>query len=147
MEFDHLLSVAALVEDEEGRVLMLRSPDRGWEYPGGMVEPGETLQQALHREIFEETGVSVEIISLAGVSKNMSRNIVNVDFRCRYTGGVLTTSPESLEVRWMTREEALDAVTLEVTEKRLRGMLERTENYCFAFHRRPYDLMDDEVYR
>ena len=107
MEFDHLLSVAALVEDEEGRVLMLRSPDRGWEYPGGMVEPGETLQQALHREIFEETGVSVEIISLAGVSKNMSRNIVNVDFRCRYTGGVLTTSPESLEVRWMTREEIL----------------------------------------
>lgn len=147
MEFDHFLSVAALVEDDRGRVLMLRSPDRGWEYPGGMVEPEETLQQALHREILEETGASVEIVSLAGISKNMSRNIVNVDFRCRYTGGVLTTSPESLEVRWMTPEEALGAVTLEVTEKRLRGMLEQTENYCFAFRRRPYDLMDDEVYR
>ena len=146
MAFDHFVSVAALVENDRGQILMLRSPDRGWEYPGGMVEPRETLQQALHREILEETGASAKILALSGVSKNMTRNIVNVDFRCRYLGGTLTTSPESLEVRWMTPEEALEAVTLEVTEKRLRGMLEGC-GYCFSFHRWPYDLLDDEVYR
>ncbi|BBF45331.1 hypothetical protein lbkm_4098 [Lachnospiraceae bacterium KM106-2] len=40
-------------------MLLLKSPRRGWGYPGGMVEPGETLEEALHREIKEETGVNV----------------------------------------------------------------------------------------
>ena len=50
----HLVSVAALVTNEKGEILLVKSPLRGWEYPGGLIEPGETFQEALHREFREE---------------------------------------------------------------------------------------------
>lgn len=144
MEYNHFVSVAGLVKNELGQILMILSPDRGWEYPGGMVEPGETLQAALEREIFEETGVRAEAVAFAGISKNLPRNIVNVDFICRYVRGDLQTSPESLEVRWVSPEEAMELVTLPVTRRRLGEMLTADGNmYCFGFQREPYQEFDD----
>lgn len=61
MEYTHFVSVAGLVINDRDEILLLKSPKRGWEYPGGMVEPHETLQEALIREIQEETGVTVQI--------------------------------------------------------------------------------------
>ena len=59
MDNGHKVSVAALVTNDEGKILLVNSPWRGWEYPGGLIEPGETFQEALHREIREEAGVEV----------------------------------------------------------------------------------------
>ena len=73
MEYTHFVSVAGLVYRENGDILLLNSPRRGWEYPGGMVEPGETFQQALIREIREETGAEVEITALIGLCKNVEK--------------------------------------------------------------------------
>ena len=147
MEYDHFVSVAGLVKNEQGQVLMILSPDRGWEYPGGMVEQGETLQEALRREILEETGVTAEAVAFAGITKNMTRNIVNVDFICRYVSGSLKTSPESLEVRWASPEEAMELVTLEITRRRLYGMLEADgKMYCFGFQREPFQVFRDETF-
>ena len=56
MQHTHFVSVAGLVTNETGEVLLIKSPNRGWEYPGGMVEVGESLEIALYREIQEETG-------------------------------------------------------------------------------------------
>ena len=69
MEPTHLVSVAALVTNDAGKILLVKSPLRGWEYPGGLIEPGETFQQALHREIMEEAGVQVEITGFIGICK------------------------------------------------------------------------------
>lgn len=147
MEYDHFVSVAGLVKNERGQVLMILSPDRGWEYPGGMVEQGETLQEALRREILEETGVEAEPMAFSGITKNMARNIVNVDFICRYLRGAPKTSSESLEVRWVSPEEAVELVTLEVTKRRLRGMLSSDGTiYCFGFQREPFQVFGDEAF-
>jgi len=80
-------------------MILIKSPRRGWEYPGGMVEPGETFQEALVREIKEETGVDAEIIGFIGLCKNVEKDVVNVDFACKYIGGEFTTSSESSDVR------------------------------------------------
>jgi len=117
MEYTHLVSVAALVTNDQGEILLVKSPLRGWEYPGGLIEPGETFQEALHREIKEESGVEVEITGFVGICKNVEKNIVNIDFICKYIDGTLTTSEESTEVIWATPEEAMELITFPLTKK------------------------------
>ena len=147
MKYNHLVSAAGLVENERGEILLVLSPDRGWEYPGGIIEPGETVQQGLLREIFEESGVHAEIVSFVGISKNLDRDIVNLDFRCRYVSGELTTSDESLQVCWATPEEARKLITFPLTQKRLELMLSHgNEITCFAFHKTPFTVIGEGTY-
>lgn len=119
----HFVSVAALVTNEKNEVLLVNSPWRGWEYPGGLIEPGETFTEALHREVREEAGVEIEITGFVGVCKNVEKDIVNIDFTARYVGGRLTPSEESTEVIWVTPDEAMEMITYPLTKKRLRNML------------------------
>ena len=136
MEYTHLVSVAALVTNDKGEILLVNSPWRGWEYPGGLIEPGESFQEALHREVREEAGVEIEITGFVGICKNLERNIVNIDFTARYVGGELTTSEESTEVIWATADKARELITFPLTRKRLENMLSgRGEAALFCFRR------------
>ena len=136
MEYTHLVSVAALVTNDEGKILLVNSPWRGWEYPGGLIEPGESFEAALKREIREESGVEAEITGFVGICKNLGGNIVNIDFTARYTGGELTTSDESTEVGWFTPEAAMEMVTFPLTKKRLANMLSGSKSvHLFGFRR------------
>ena len=147
MEYTHFVSVAGLVCNDKDEVLLLKSPRRGWEYPGGMVEPGETLQDALKREIKEETGVDVEITGFIGVCKNIQKDVVNLDFSCKYAGGKLSTSDESLEVKWVSKDEALALVTFPLTKKRLKNMLSAVDTVsCFNFIREPFEVVTEGNY-
>lgn len=140
----HLVSVAGLVTNDNGQILLVKSPWRGWEYPGGLIEPGETFQEALHREIREESGVEVEITGFVGICKNVGKDIVNIDFTCRYVGGELRTSEESTEVRWATPEEAMDLITFPLTKKRLTNMLSGSRDATlFCFRRDPFTVVED----
>ena len=145
MEYTHLVSVAAMVYNEEGKLLLVNSPRRGWEYPGGLIEPGETFETALRREIREEAGVEVEIERFVGICKNVGKSIVNIDFVCRYTGGQLTTSEESTEVAWFTPEEAMEVITFPLTKKRLTNMLSMDINaHFFGFSRENgFEVVED----
>ena len=144
MSYNHKVSVAALVTNEEGKILLVNSPWRGWEYPGGLIEPGETFQQALHREVREEAGVEIEITGFVGICKNVEKNIVNIDFVCRYVSGELTTSEESTEVAWFTPQEAMEVITFPLTKKRLQNMLSMDKTaHFFGFIREPFTVVED----
>lgn len=145
MEYNHLVSCAALVTNEEGKILLVKSPWRGWEYPGGLIEPGETFQQALRREIREESGVEVEITGFVGICKNVEKDIVNIDFTAKYVSGELTPSEESTEVIWAMPKEAMELITFPLTRKRLANMLsERGEATLFCFKREPFVVVEDQ---
>ena len=136
MEYTHFVSVAALVTNDAGEVLLVKSPWRGWEYPGGLIEPGESFEAALKREVREESGVEIEITGFVGICKNVARNIVNIDFTARYTGGALATSEESTEVGWFSPEEAVEMITFPLTKKRLANMLSGDKRvHLFGFRR------------
>lgn len=140
----HKVSVAAMVMNDDGRILLVNSPWRGWEYPGGLIEPGETFEEAMRREIREESGVEVEILRFVGICKNLEKDIVNIDFVCRYVGGELTTSEESTEVIWATPEEAMEMITFPLTKKRLQNMLSGSkEAVFFSFRREPFTVVEE----
>lgn len=144
----HLVSVAALVTNERGEILLVNSPWRGWEYPGGLIEPGETFQEALHREVREEAGVEIEITGFVGICKNVERNIVNIDFTARYVSGELRTSEESTEVIWASSEKAFELITFPLTRKRLANMLSGREEvtlFCFEREKR-FCITEDNKY-
>ena len=148
MEPTHKVSVAGLVTNDEGKILLVNSPWRGWEYPGGLIEPGETFQEALHREIREESGVEVEITGFIGICKNVEKDIVNIDFTCRYIGGELTISDESTEVIWATPEEALRMITFPLTKKRLEQMLSGSHDarlFCFK-RENGFEVVEDTAF-
>lgn len=148
MNHNHLVSVAGLVTNENGEILLVNSPWRGWEYPGGLIEPGETFQQALHREIREEAGVEVEIIGFVGICKNVEKDIVNIDFICRYVRGALTTSEESTEVIWATPKQAMELITFPLTKKRLARMLSCGKDaalFCFK-RENGFELVEDVTF-
>lgn len=102
----HSVSVAGIVIDDGGRVLVIQRRDNGhWEPPGGILELGETFEQGVQREVWEETGVQVTVDGLTGVYKNMSRGIVALVYRCSIAAGHPRTSSEATSVRWVDRDQ------------------------------------------
>jgi 8-oxo-dGTP diphosphatase len=103
----HSVSVAGVVVREDGRVLAIRRADNGtWEPPGGVLEVSETLEDGVRREIYEETGIKVQVDRLTGVYKNMTRGVVALVFRCHPDGGQEQLSDETTAVHWLTPDEA-----------------------------------------
>ena len=142
MDKNHFVSVAGLVTNEKDEVLLVKSPRRGWEFPGGMVEPGESLQEALIREIFEESGIHVIIIGFIGIYKNIKSDIVNIDFCCKYEFGIPTTSEESLEVGWFPMDEVIQMMENPLYKTRITNMLSKNPNmFCYAFKNEPFSFV------
>ncbi|MFE5713257.1 NUDIX hydrolase [Streptomyces sp. NPDC056501] len=109
----HSVSVAGAVVREDGRLLAIRRADNGtWELPGGVLELAEAPEEGVAREVWEETGIRVEVEELTGVYKNTTRGIVALVFLCKPSGGEERTSTESTAVEWLTPEE----ITARMTE-------------------------------
>ncbi len=117
------------------RVLLIRrgkQPLVGrWSIPGGTVESGETLEQALVREMAEETGLEVEPLELLTVFDRIERDgdrvvfhYVIADYLCRCLSGTARAGSDALEVRWVGPEELeqldLTAKALEVVQEAFR---------------------------
>ncbi|MFG2643558.1 NUDIX hydrolase [Streptomyces sp. NPDC048370] len=108
----HSVSVAGAVVREDGRLLAIRRADNGtWELPGGVLELTEAPEEGVAREVWEETGIRVEVEELTGVYKNTTRGIVALVFRCKPSGGKERTSTESTAVEWLTPDEISDRMT------------------------------------
>ncbi|HET8602424.1 MAG TPA: bifunctional GNAT family N-acetyltransferase/NUDIX hydrolase [Marmoricola sp.] len=111
-------AVGAVVVDDEGRVLLVQrghEPERGrWTVPGGRVEEGESLAEAVAREVREETGLEVAVHEeLWSLRKRVddARDYVIRDFRATVTGGRLRPGDDAPDARWVAPED-LDALPL-----------------------------------
>jgi 8-oxo-dGTP diphosphatase len=76
------VSVMAWIEDEDQKVLLVRQAlgFRFWTLPGGKVKRGESLVQALKRELYEETGLDAQIGSLLGVLDRRDKDAITLLF-------------------------------------------------------------------
>ncbi len=100
----------------DGRVLLIRrgkAPLYGrWVVPGGTVELGETLEEALVREMEEETSLRVEPIEVLTVFDRIERDgervvyhYVIVDYLCRWLSGEAKAGSDALDAAWATPEQ------------------------------------------
>ena len=128
------VSVAGIIVDDQERVLLVRRRDDGrWEPPGGILELGETITAGLRREVREETGLDIEPGPLTGVYQNLRQHVVALAFRCEPTGGQLTTSAETSELRWASADE-VPTLTAEVFAVRLPDGLNRMSPPALRWH-------------
>lgn len=96
----------AVVIGPEGVLLALRGELRGWELPGGAALPGESGEQAVRREVLEETGVEVGAVRRVAVYERSGfRPHVAQIYRCDYRSGLPAPSRETPAVRWFPPEE------------------------------------------
>ena len=110
--------VGAIIKDETGRLLLIlraHEPGKGlWSIPGGRIEPGETDQQAVVREVLEETGLRVACGALLGSVERPGPPGAVIDIRdylTVVTGGAVAAGDDAADARWVTAAEAaaLDA--------------------------------------
>jgi len=90
-------------------VLRGQEPARGvWSLPGGLVELGEPLEEALQRELAEETGITVKVLGITAVLDRIYRDpqggvpyhYVLVDFLCDYEAGELRPGSDITDARF-----------------------------------------------
>ena len=139
----HTLVVGCLVHNDKGEVLLIRHQKRGWEIPQGRVEEGESLVDALHREVREEAGVEIEMGPLAAVwSKVTPPSAVIFTFLGRYVSGDIAPTEDSEEAAWIAPSEALEVVTNKVMKERLQVLLsfDGTINYR-SYTVKPYQVV------
>lgn len=121
------LVCSAVLLDADQRVLLTRRADNGkWCLPGGHLEAGETVAEAIVREVKEETGLDCEVVRLIGVYSNPHRvleyadghrfHIVALNFEARVSGGNLTVSDETTEFGWYA---TTDLAELDIVESHL----------------------------
>ena len=101
VEREGLVVLQGVVCSEQGVLLALRRELQGWELPGGAARSGETDEEALRRELHEETGLEVHVDSLSGtyVRTGFRPHTARV-FRCSVSGGALRPSKETPRVAW-----------------------------------------------
>jgi 8-oxo-dGTP diphosphatase len=110
--------VGAVIKDRDGRLLLIKrghEPGAGlWSLPGGRIEPGETHQQAVAREVLEETGLRVECRRLLGTAElpGLDGAVIHVsDYLAEVTGGELGAGDDAADARWVAAAE-LDGLPL-----------------------------------
>jgi len=140
----HIVAAGGFVEDGHGNILLVKTRDGGWVYPGGQIEVGENLMDGLIREIKEESGIEAEVCYLVGVYSNSGTfkwydgvtdvpTQVNFDFVCKPVGGELASSTdETTDCRWVAKDRVLEYITHPAIRCRYQAYLDFTGSVYYV---------------
>ncbi|MCR8897781.1 NUDIX hydrolase [Gordonia sp. GONU] len=110
-----IVAVGAVLTDDEGRVLLIKRrnpPQAGkWTVPGGKVEPGESIEAAVVREMLEETGFHIDVGELLWTVDIPGPDDVVFevhDFSARIVSGTLCAGDDAADAGWFTARDLTD---------------------------------------
>jgi 8-oxo-dGTP diphosphatase len=125
-----VLGVAAVIWNDQREVLLIRrtkEPRKGqWSLPGGKVEFGESLEDAVRREVQEETGLEIALLGLAGIAETMldasvgaaDLHFVLIDYSARVVSGEAVAASDATDATWFSLE-AIEELPLWDATKRI----------------------------
>ena len=133
----HIIAAAGVVTNSKDEVLMVKTHNSGWVFPGGQVEVGENVIDAVKREIMEEAGIEVEVGEVFCIASNTCKypgwngvkeipTKIMLDFICKETGGTPRPSEENSETMYVAKEKVLDMITAPAIIERYKAYLEYT---------------------
>ena len=133
-DFMFMPSVAALIRDDDGRILLVQHVEGRWQLPGGAIDPGERPAAAVQRECREEAGIDVEPVRIAGVFGGREYRITysNGDeagwvvtvFEARIVAGKPSASDDETQaVGWFKPEEIGSLELMPSSRETLRCLL------------------------
>ena len=106
--YDPKVSAICIVERGDKLLLVKRGNEPGyglWSLPGGYVDRGEVVEAAAAREVWEETGLTVEIDRLVGLFSVAGNAVMVAAFSAKETGGQLKTGPETLDLGFFSLDD------------------------------------------
>lgn len=148
----HILTASALIKNSDNNILLIKNPMRGWEFPGGIVENGEDLYEALEREINEEAGIKSDIKNMVGIYSNIRYEKgyngieivptkINIHFLALSNDTNLKTSEESLDVEWVSINDASKMITNDFVLLRMNHSLKYDGNVSYvSFSNNPFTI-------
>lgn len=133
----HIIAGAGIVINENDEVLMIKTQKAGWTFPGGQVEVGENVIHAVKREVFEETGVDIEVGEVFCISSNTGKypgyhgikeipTKIMLDFLCKARSGTPKPSEENSESVYVSKARALELIQAPAIAQRYKAYLEYT---------------------
>jgi ADP-ribose pyrophosphatase YjhB (NUDIX family) len=126
---------ATLFDDHRSKILLTRRADNHrWCLPGGAVESGESVTEACEREMWEETGLRVQVGRLLGVYSTPHRlleyadgnryQLVSLNFEVTWLEGQLQLSDETTAYGYFGKDEIMDMDIIEPHRERIRDLWE-----------------------
>ena len=108
-----IASVEAIIQNEQHKILVLKrnnAPAKGeWWFPGGRVQKGETLSEALIREVKEETALDIEVGNIVGVYTRLfpERHDISIVFLCSLSNGNIRLNREHSDTKFLSVKKAM----------------------------------------
>lgn len=120
LEKPYIISVYAILRNEKGEFLLLRRSENShtnpgkWDLPGGKLSRGEVLEDAIVREVWEETGISVVPGEVAGnvTFELPEKKVIAIVYDCGYIIADVKLSYEHIEYSWVSFDSILEMDTL-----------------------------------
>lgn len=133
----HILAGAGIVINGNNEILLVKTHRSGWVFPGGQVEVGENVIDAVKREIMEEAGIEVEVGEVFCISSNTGKypgyngvkevpTKIMLDFICKAKGGTPRPSEENAESAYFPKEDVLGLIRSPSAAERYRAFLSYT---------------------
>lgn len=131
----HIIAGAGIVTNENNEILLVKTYNAGWVFPGGQVEVGENVIDAVKREVMEEAGIDIEVGEVFCISSNTGKypgyngvkeipTKIMLDFICRARGGEPRPSDENSESAFIPKAEVLNLIQTPAIVERYKAYLE-----------------------